>query len=103
VAADPAYPLDGIDLMPFARGSATPTDRTLFWRQPYPDQSPHAAARRGKWKYLRIGNAESLFDLARDPAEKVNVRDRFPNEFSRLRDAWTQWNAQMVPMPTTVR
>lgn len=62
--ADPQYPLDGEDLMPVLRG-AEPHDRTLFWRLRTQD-----AARMGKWKYLREGTTEHLFDLSVDPGKK---------------------------------
>ena len=95
---DPAYPLDGIDLLPFARGERTSTERTLCWRQPYPDQTPHAAARRANWKYLRVGDEEQLFDLGVDPGEKANLKARRADVFERLRDEWRTWDAQMVPL-----
>ncbi|MFN2400290.1 MAG: sulfatase-like hydrolase/transferase [Gemmatimonadaceae bacterium] len=93
---DPGYPLDGIDLTPFARRKRTPVDRQLFWRQPYPDQTPHAATRRGKWKYLRVGDQEYLFDVTSDPGEKVNLKAKLPEVFARLREQWRAWDAQMV-------
>jgi arylsulfatase A-like enzyme len=96
-APDASYPLDGIDLLPFARGDR-PTDRSLFWRQPYPEKS-HAAARRANWKYLRVGDEEYLFDLAADPGEKANLKARRADDFERMRAAWSAWNAQMVPVP----
>ena len=97
--ADAAHPLDGVDLLPFARGERTPTERTLFWRQPQAESGAAFAARRGKWKYLRIGADEKLFDLEADPGEKVDLKERFPEVFAQLRGAWEAWNAQMVAMP----
>lgn len=88
---------DGIDLLPCALG-ARPVDRTLFWRQPDPIQTPHAAARRGNWKYLRAGTEEFLFDLSVDPGEKADVKARHPAVLGELRQAWEAWNAQMVPV-----
>jgi arylsulfatase A-like enzyme len=99
-AADPQSPLDGIDLLPFATGQRADASRTLFWRQPYPPASPHAAARQGQWKYLRIGDAEHLFDLETDPGEKTDVASRFPDVHQSLRSAWGSWNQQMLPVPT---
>jgi arylsulfatase A-like enzyme len=96
---DPAYPLDGIDLLPFARGTRTPAARALFWRQPYPDQAPHAAARRDTWKYLRVGDQEYLFDLTADSGEKANLKTERADVFERLRGEWRVWDAQMVPLP----
>ena len=98
-APDPAYPFDGIDLLPFARGERTPTARALFWRQPYPDQTPHAAVRRDRWKYLRVGDQEYLFDLAVDSGEKSNRKAERAGIFEGLRDQWRVWDAQMVPIP----
>ena len=45
--ADPAYPLDGEDLMPVCTGARAVYDRTLFWRT-----RRARAARVGNWKYL---------------------------------------------------
>jgi arylsulfatase A-like enzyme len=97
--ADADHPLDGMDLLPFAAGERAPTERTLFWRQPQNQTPAAAAARRGKWKYLRIGDDESLFDLEADPGEKVDTSARFPEMFAQLRREWEAWDAQMVPMP----
>ncbi|MEX2152923.1 MAG: sulfatase-like hydrolase/transferase [Gemmatimonadaceae bacterium] len=95
--ASPEAGLDGIDLMPFARGM-TSTERTLFWRQPDPIRTPHAAARRGPWKYLRVGTDEFLHDLGSDPGEKSDLKARHPHVLAELREAWNQWDAQMEPM-----
>jgi arylsulfatase A-like enzyme len=94
-AAAPAS--DGIDLLPCARGGAA-VARTLFWRQPDPVSAPQSAVRRGNWKYLRAGTDESLFDLANDPGEKANLIARFPAVARELREAWVEWNTQMVPI-----
>jgi arylsulfatase A-like enzyme len=100
-APDPAYPLDGIDLLPFARDGRAPTDRTLFWRQPGGGAAlmASAAARRGKWKYLRVAGEEKLFDLDADPGEKGDVKSAHPAVIAELRSAWEAWNAGMVPVP----
>lgn len=89
--------LDGLDLLPCARGGAI-TDRTLFWRQPDPGSAPHAAARRRHWKYLRVGANDQLFDLSVDPGEQADLKARHPAVLRELREAWNQWDAQMVPM-----
>jgi arylsulfatase A-like enzyme len=88
---------DGIDLLPCARGGAS-AERTLFWRQPDPIQTPQAAARGGKWKYLRAGTQEFLFDLSVDPGEKADLKTQHPDVLRQLRDAWSAWDAQMVPV-----
>ena len=47
-APDPAFPLDGENLMPVCTGERGVHDRALFWRITTFD-----AARVGKWKYLK--------------------------------------------------
>jgi arylsulfatase A-like enzyme len=92
--ADPQYPLEGEDLMPVLRG-AQPRDRTLFWRLRTQD-----AGRMGKWKYLREGTNEHLFDLSVDPGEKAELKSKHPDVFEKIRAEYKNWNAQMLPNPT---
>lgn len=89
---DPAYPLDGEDLMAVCRGTRPLFDRTFFWRTEARD-----AARSGRWKYLKQAGTEHLFDLSIDPGEKNDLRTSRRDEFDRLRDQHLAWNAQMLP------
>ncbi|MBI4886104.1 MAG: sulfatase-like hydrolase/transferase [Acidobacteria bacterium] len=93
-AADPAFPLDGEDLMPVCTGARGVFDRTLFWRTISRD-----AARVGKWKYLKEGTREGLFDLSVDPGEKADMRAREARVFEEIRQRYLAWNAQMLPRP----
>lgn len=88
---DPDYPLDGVDLL---AGPGSAGERTLFWRYRHLDQQ---ACRQGRWKYLRIAGNSFLFDLDRDPMERANLRDRYPQKFSELVEAYNAWNAGMLP------
>jgi arylsulfatase A-like enzyme len=92
--ADPQYPLEGEDLMPVLRGTQ-PRDRTLFWRLRSQD-----AGRMGKWKYLREGTNEHLFDLSVDPGEKAELKSKHPDVFEKIQAEYKKWNAQMLPNPT---
>jgi arylsulfatase A-like enzyme len=93
-ASDPAYPLDGDDLMPVCTGKRAVYDRTLFWRTRLRD-----AARVGNWKYLKDDGKEYLFDLSTDPGEKADLRTRQPDTFERIKLQYLIWNAQMLPKP----
>ena len=55
------------------------------------------ACRSGDLKYLKILDNMFLFDVVADPLERANLKDRYPAEFDRLRQAWTKWNVQMLP------
>jgi len=95
VAADPAFPSDGIDLIPVLTGDATPASRTLFWRYKYMGQE---AVRDGDWKYLKILDNTFLFDVVQDPLERANLKGRRPDVYERLVAQWQRWNETMLPL-----
>jgi arylsulfatase A-like enzyme len=95
-APDPAYPLDGEDLLPVCTGKRPVFDRELFWRV-----ARYDASRFGRWKYLRESGREHLFDLSKDPGEKVDLRMAQAETFEQIRQRFIAWNAQMLPKITT--
>jgi arylsulfatase A-like enzyme len=90
--ADPAYPLEGDDILPVCTGARGVYDRTLFWRT-----QTHAAARVGNWKYLNNARAEHLFDLSIDPGEKNDLRATRTDVFERLKTQYRAWESGMLP------
>jgi arylsulfatase A-like enzyme len=92
-AADPAFPLDGENLMPICTGQRAPYERALFWRITGFD-----AARVGSWKYLKERAGEHLFDLMNDPGEKADIRTVHPDRFEAIRRQYQAWAAQMLPL-----
>ena len=96
VAADPAYPLDGVSLLPVLDDPTRSFERPLYWRMKHRDQR---ALRDGRWKYLKVDEHEYLFDLGADERERANLAHREPERFAALRDAWQTWNATMPPIP----
>jgi arylsulfatase A-like enzyme len=92
---DPAYPPDGINLLPWLAQAAAPAPRKLFWRYKYSDQQ---AARDGDWKYLKILDNTFLFDVVQDPMERANLKDRHRDVYDRLVAQWKEWNATMLPL-----
>jgi arylsulfatase A-like enzyme len=93
-APDAAYPSDGEDLGPIVTGRAAPHPRKLYWRYKAGSQR---AIRDGDWKYLRIAGNEFLFDVAKDPRERANLKDRQKDVFDRLKSDWEAWNDTMLP------
>ena len=91
---DPAYPLDGDDLLPVIRGSQPPYDRTFFWRTSIQD-----AMLNGRWKYLKDGPRESLFDLSIDEHERADFREQNPEMFTRLKNQFKNWDSTVLPRP----
>ena len=92
-AADPAFPLDGENLMPVCTGQRVPYERALFWRITGFD-----AARVGSWKYLKDEAGEHLFDLASDPGEKADLGTRRADRLDAIRRQYQAWAAQMLPL-----
>jgi arylsulfatase A-like enzyme len=95
-SADPAYPLDGINLLPYAQG-ATPVSRKLFWRYKARMQR---AMRDGDFKFLKILDNTFLFNVVEDPMERANLKDRHKDVFRRMQREWYEWNLQMLPEVT---
>lgn len=95
-APDRRFPSDGENLLDVLTGRAPSRHRTLCWRYKSEDQ---AAIRDGTMKYLRIGEREYLFDVAADPRERANLKDKAPAVFERLKKDYAAWNAQMLPYP----
>ncbi|UWZ86922.1 sulfatase family protein [Occallatibacter riparius] len=93
-APDPAYPSDGIDLLPFLTAGVAPISRKVFWR--YKANAQHAV-RDGDMKYLKILDNTFLFNVVDDPMERANLKERLPDTYSRLVAEWAAWNRTMLP------
>jgi len=85
--------LDGVNLVPFLRGEkqGAPHD-SIQWRW-----ISQAAIREGKWKFLKGGKREYLFDLANDREEKSNLLSSEPKIAARLRATLSAWADEMNP------
>ena len=91
---DPAYPMDGISLLPQLTAGAAPVPRKLFWRYKFNNQR---ALRDGDLKFLKINDNTFLFNVVDDPLERANLRDRRPDDYRRLVNEYETWNATMLP------
>ena len=92
---DPAYPLDGMSLLPALTANAAPVSRTLFWRYKFNDQR---AMREGDMKFLQIAGNTFLFNVAADPLERANLKGRQPEVYSKMVAEYEAWNATMLPI-----
>lgn len=94
------YPSDGENLLPVLFNEQKTIPRTLFWRYKSHGQR---AVRSGNWKYLKIADNEFLFDLAKDPRERADLKEKEPQIFAQLKSQWEEWNATMLPITEDVR
>jgi len=85
--------LDGINLIPFLSGAnKSAPQRALKWRW-----IAQSAIREGKWKLLRGGQREYLFDLDADKEEKHNLASKHPEITDRLRAQLENWAKDLSP------
>ena len=106
VNIQPAWQLDGVDLLPLASGEKTgqPHD-ALYWRM-----GEQMAIRAGDYKLVRYdsnadtrsgaGNqpvtAPKLYNLADDIGETKDLADAMPEKLKELQSKWDAWNATLV-------
>ena len=57
--------------------------------------------RSGKWKYIREGKNEFLFDLFVDEREQANYKDKEPQTLERLRGEFNNWESGVLAYPKT--
>jgi arylsulfatase A-like enzyme len=91
---DPAYPTDGINLLPGLAQNAAPVRRTLYWRY---KANAQRAIRDGDLKFLKILDNTFLFNVVADPLERANLKERQKDDYRRLEREWFEWNATMLP------
>jgi len=92
---DPAYPPDGVSLLPTVTRNAAPVPRKLFWRYKYKTQR---AMRDGDMKFLEIDGNTFLFNVVADPLERANLKNRQPEVYSRMVSEYEAWNSGMLPI-----
>jgi arylsulfatase A-like enzyme len=76
-------PLDGMDVWPtLSDGKPSPRTEVVYDIEPF-----RAAVRKGDWKLVWrtvLPSEIELFNLAQDPAEKVNLAEKYPQKVAEL-------------------
>jgi arylsulfatase A-like enzyme len=93
-AVDPAWKLDGVNLLPYLTGANTGRPHeTLFWRMGMRQR----AVRAGDLKLVWSGSDQpELHDLAKDPGEQKNLAAERPEDVKRLQALWQAWDKEMM-------
>jgi arylsulfatase A-like enzyme len=89
----PAFPQDGMNLMPIMMKKAKPVTRTFYWRI---TRVPQKAMLEGNWKYLKDGEKEYLFDLSDDAGEKNDLKETQKEIFERLKKKYNEWEQTVL-------
>ena len=93
-AIDPAWHLDGVNLLPYLTGKNNDIPHeSLFWRIG-PRQR---AIRKGNLKLVWSGAVQGeLYDVVNDPGESRNLASERPDDVKRLKALLDAWSAQMA-------
>lgn len=83
---------DGVDLLPFLKGSSQTPHSVLYWRY-----GEKYAVRKGDWKLVKNGESVELYNLADDIGEKNDLSAKNPEKMKELSDLYAKWNAQLAP------
>ncbi len=94
-APDPAWKVDGSDLLEVWLGKAKVPERTLFWEW-NAESHDMRAAMRGDFKLLEIGGTRFLYNVREDPGERRTLFAEYPEIFKRLQADWKAWKATEV-------
>ncbi len=92
--SDPAFPLDGINLLPVCTGKQKIVERVFYWR--LFQSTKQKAIRDGKWKYLQTEEGEFLFNLIDDPGENNNLKTTNSTIFKSLKEKYRIWESLML-------
>ncbi len=92
-AVDPAWKVDGANVLATWRGTAPSPDRTVFWEW-RSEGSNMLAALHGRFKLtITNGGRAELFDVTSDPSERRNVIAEHPEPARRLQNELNAWLA----------
>jgi arylsulfatase A-like enzyme len=94
-APDPAWKVDGSNLLEVWLGKAKVPERTLFWEW-NAESHDMRAAMRGDFKLLEIGGTRFLYNVREDPGERRTLFAEYPEIFKRLQADWKAWKATEV-------
>jgi hypothetical protein len=77
-------------------------ERTLFWRISGPARDQRAV-RKGRWKFLRDGSHEFVFDLEKDIAERNDLASAKADMLPGFRKLVAAWEASVDSSRAAVR
>lgn len=94
-APDPAWQVDGANMLDVWLGRSGGPERTIFWELQIEGWNM-LAAMRGDFKYLQIGDNRFLYNVKTDPGERRTIAQEYPELFARLRKETEAWMATAV-------
>src|SRR4051794_27754155 len=97
----PRRPFDGLDVLHHLEAGQPLPSRSLFWRGRRGDRTWRAVRDGDGLKYVSLQDGgqikEYLYDLARDPNERVDLSARRPEDVGRLKRSLVAWEEDVRP------
>ncbi len=103
--AKPLQHVDGVSLAPILKKQGAIPERNLYWHYPhYHRTKPYSVVISKGWKLIDFheGGKQELYDLRKDPKEKVNLANQMPEKAKELSTMLYQWRGQVdaqMPIP----
>jgi arylsulfatase A-like enzyme len=96
-SVDPAWHVDGVNLLDVWSGRAAAPDRVIFWEW-QSERANQLAALDGRFKLVITGGGKpELFDVVDDQAERRDVSADHPEITKKLAQALSSWLKSEVP------
>ena len=101
LSSRPYQHVDGVSLVPVIKGSGKVRRDVLFWHYPHynrhPQSAPVSIVRQGKWKLIEFLERSEfeLYDLEKDPGEKVNRAADYQNLVSEMNTRLQKWKKEV--------
>ncbi len=92
---DPAWKVDGVNMLDVWMGRAPAPQRTLFWEW-RTESWNMLAAMRGDCKLLELGSNRFFYDVRNDPQERRTVAAEYPEIYKQLQAELKSWLATEV-------
>lgn len=90
---DPAWKLDGKNVLDAWKGTGKAPDRMLFWEWREGGNTQYAAMH-GELKMVITGdNKPEMFDVERDPQERIDVKVQHADELKKMEQGLKDWLA----------
>ena len=89
---DPAWKVDGMNLLDVWTGKGRLPERTLFWEFQTENRNM-LAAMRGDFKLLDIGGQQFLYNVVDDAGERRTLFQEYPEMFKQLQAELKAWLA----------
>ncbi|RYG65801.1 DUF229 domain-containing protein, partial [bacterium] len=95
-APEPAWKVDGANVLDAITGKGKVPERTLFWEWDENNAKYYAAMRGDRKLVVAGGNRPELYDVAKDPGERLDQQARHPKLVRELRAELDAWLATTV-------